>query len=304
MIIKHQLKTSRVVLGTWKVLLNASVTSLIAYLINDLWLSYYFDFPVFVPTVLGTALAFFIGFNNNQAYDRWWEGRKIWGALVNDSRTWSRQILQYTRSTPTLGQDELDAIKSTMVKRHIAFLYALKANLRLSQDLDYQNYLSKEDLLAIATQTNIHNAILSLQSRDVAYLYHHQAIDGFKFMELNKMITSFCDEMGKSERIKNTVFPTTYNYFSKAFIWVFIYSATMSIGVSIGIWAVIFGTLLGYVFFTIQSIGQALLNPFENQISGVPLDSITRTIEINVLEMLGEVDLPDPVPIIDDEYIM
>ncbi len=79
MLITHNIGLGRIVSGTWKNLLFSLITSTFAYFINELWLSKYFTFPVFVPTVLGTALAFFIGFNNNQAYDRWWEARKIWG---------------------------------------------------------------------------------------------------------------------------------------------------------------------------------------------------------------------------------
>jgi len=77
-----------------------------------------------VPSVLGTALAFFIGFTNNQSYDRWWEARKIWGALVNDSRTWSRQILNYTSITNDISEKELNSIRTKVIHRHIAFLYA------------------------------------------------------------------------------------------------------------------------------------------------------------------------------------
>lgn len=303
MIITHNIALYRILRGTWKNGIFSILTCYTAYFVNELWLSKYFAFPVFVPTILGTALAFFIGFNNNQAYDRWWEARKIWGSIVNNSRTWARQILAYTQPNAQSPIPSLEAKRSKMIKRHIAFLYALKSNLRNSDNQDHLKYLTHNEIDTLAKHSNKHNAILSLQAQDVESLYQQQHIDGFKFMEFNKMITGFCDDMGKSERIKNTVYPTTYNYYAKSFIWIFIYSVTMTIGNSIGIWAVIFGALVGYIFFTIQAIGELLLNPFDQLPTGIPLDQITRTIEINLLEMLGEEDIPAPVSPVKGEYI-
>ena len=303
MIITHNIPLYRILRGTWKNGFFSILTCYTAFFVNDLLLSNYFDFPVFVPTILGTALAFFIGFNNNQAYDRWWEARKIWGSIVNNSRTWARQLLQYTQPTQQLPTPELEKLRTKLIKRHLAFLYTLKSNLRNSDDLDYLKYLTQEEMESIAKHSNRHNAILSLQAKDLETLYQQNSIDGFKFLEFNKMITDFCDDMGKSERIKNTVYPTTYNYYAKSFIWIFIYSVTMTISNSIGIWAVIFGALVGYVFFTIQAIGELLLNPFEPLATGIPLDQITRTIEINLLEMLDENDIPEPIKPVKGEYI-
>ncbi len=304
MILTENIRISRIVTGTWKNMFFSGLTCFIAFCINELWLSNFFSFPVFVPTVLGTALAFFIGFNNNQAYDRWWEARKIWGAIVNNSRTWTRQVIYYIHAPDTNLEHEAEKKKEQLAKRHIAFLYALKNNLRDSDHENWTSYLTREEIRKVSEQTNKPNAILSLQTEDLEWLYRRQFIDGFRFIEINKTLTSFCDDMGKSERIKNTIFPTTYNYYSRNFIWIFIYCTTIAMSHSTGIWSIILGSLLGYVFFTIQEIGQILLNPFEAIPTGIPLDQITRTIEINILEMLGEKDIPLPVQSIDGEYIM
>jgi len=304
MLIKNNIRLHKIVSGTWKNLVYSLLTCSVAYFINDLWLKDIFTYPSFIPTILGTALAFFIGFNNNQAYDRWWEARKIWGSLVNNSRTWSRQLLYFVHPVENITNSEFEEKKQRLIKRHIAFLYALKENLRTENKKEYESYLSQNEIEEINKQSNKHNAILSFQAKDLDELYQVNSIDGFKFMELNKMIVTFCDDMGKSERIKNTVFPTTYNYYSKAFIWIFVYSVTMTIGNTIGIWSIIFGTLVGYIFFTIQSIGQTLLNPFQDIRTGIPLAQITRTIEINLLEMLDEENIPEPIMSVDDEYIM
>ncbi|TRZ45889.1 bestrophin family protein [Robertkochia solimangrovi] len=258
--------------------------------------------PVLIPSVLGTALAFFIGFKNNQAYDRWWEARKIWGALVNDSRTWARQVIYFIETNHT--GPEPDRVIREMVHRHIAFLYALKQGLRKSVEEEYIKYISEDEVSHVRSESNKANAILNIQTRELNKVYSSGDIDGFRFIELNKMLVNFCDGMGKSERIANTVFPTTYNYYTKLFTWIFIVFVTLASAGSLGAYSIIVGTLVGYVFLTTQKIGITLLNPFDDIITGIPLNQITRTIEINLLEALNEKDIPEPVQSVDGEYIM
>lgn len=260
------------------------------------------EIPAIVPSILGTALAFFIGFNNNQSYDRWWEARKIWGALVNDSRTWTRQVLYFLNSDAD-KEKHLPLLKR-VIFRHISFLYALKQNLRKSTDNEYKKYISESDIAIVSSESNTPNALLSLQTKDLNELYDSNAIDGFKFIELNKMLINFSDEMGKSERISNTVFPTSYSFYNHIFVWIFIILVTLVTAQSLGAWSILAGTLIGYVFLTIHKIGQSLLNPFDNIPTGIPLNQITRTIEINMLQTLKEKVIPEQIKSVNSDYIM
>lgn len=191
-----------------------------------------------------------------------------------------------------------------MVRRHIAFLYALKANLRGAVDETYSQYLDAEDVQEISKHTNVPNAILTLQSRALQQLSNAGLIDGFRFMEMNQLLVKFSDEMGMSERIKNTIFPTTYNYFTKVFIWLFVVSLTLVISQSAGVWSIFLGWLVGFVYVSTQINGMSLVNPFENNSSAIPLNQITRTIEINLLEMIGADKIPKPVKPINEEYVL
>ncbi|MCZ4243344.1 bestrophin family protein [Pedobacter punctiformis] len=296
MLLIQNIRLSRILRNTWQVDLIMIVSCTGAYLIREYLIAYHFEIPSIIPTVLGTAIAFFIGFNNNQAYDRWWEGRKIWGSLVNDSRSFARCLINYV--------DKDNEVAKKMVFRHIAFLYALKANLRGTVDEIYIKYLSEEDLKEIEKHSNAHNAILNIQSRDLQILSKTNAVDGFRFIEINEMLTRFSDSMGMSERIKNTIFPTTYTYLTKVFIWLFVVTFTLVISQSAGIFSIFLGWLIGFVFVSTQINGMSLVNPFENNSAGVPLNQITRTIEINLLQMLGEDEIPEPVKPINEEYIL
>ena len=304
MIIAKKLGLNRVMAKTWRTLLFLGLVCVLAYFFNAYVLQRYVEFPSIIPAILAPALAFFIGFNNNQAYDRWWEARKIWGSLVNDSRSWARQLMHYLSGEDSVIKEELDEIKKRTIYRHIAFLYALKEKLRGDESKNYRKYLSEEEVTRVEFESNTHNAILNEQSRDLEYLYKNGVLDGFKFLELNKMIINFCDEMGKSERIKNTVYPVTYIFYTRVFIWVLVIDVTFVVGNLIGPWAIFFGILVGYVFIVTHAIGLAILNPFEPVASGIPLDQITRTIEINLLEALGEKEIPEPVKSINNEYVM
>lgn len=304
MLITPNIRANRVLCSTWPPFLFSVTICTLSYFLTEHLLHRYFTVPVFMPTVLGTALAFFVGFNNNQAYDRWWEARKIWGALVNDSRTWTRQLLTFPTPSAALPSAELNTLRDRMVHRHIAFLYALKGYLRKAKEDTYSDRLPTGDAARIAGQGNVHNALLTLQSADLATLNNAGAIDGFRFLEMDRTLTAFCDDMGRSERIRNTVFPTTYNYYARLFIWFFIFAVTSAMNDSLGAWSILLGTFLGYVFLMIQNIGQVLLNPFDPIPTGIPLDQITRTIEINLLEMLGEQDVPPPVESVDGEYVL
>ena len=304
MIITKKISLKRILIGTWKNALLVIVVCSASYFFSEYIFDDVNELPAVIPSILGTALAFFIGFNNNQAYDRWWEARKIWGALVNDSRSWARQI-NANLSAPS-GQSEENLIekKKTAIYRHIAFLYALKGNLRNDTIDNFGKYISQEELKKVKSESNIHNAILNIQSSELEILFKDNWIDGFRFIELNKMLIRFSDEMGKSERIKNTVFPPTYNYYTRVFIWIMMISTIFVIANIVGAWSIFYGALVGYIFVTVHSIGQSLLNPFENIPAGISLDQITRTIEINLLESLGESEIPEPIKIVDNEFIM
>jgi ion channel-forming bestrophin family protein len=307
MLLNHNIRLTRIIRNTWKVDIIMIVTSTAAYLLHSNLIKYHLDnIPTIVPTVLGTAIAFFIGFNNNQAYDRWWEGRKVWGAIVNDSRSWARDVLQYIQPLAETDANALTELKKQMVCRHIAWLYALKAFLRSTQENDYKGYLPEEDLELLEHHNNKHNGILQLQAESLQHLRQQGTIDGFAFLQLDSMLVRFSDSMGMAERIKNTVFPTTYNYLTKVFIWLFVVFIALVTSEPMGAWSIFVSWLVGFVFVSTQINGMNLVDPFDNNSAALPLNQITRTIEINLLQMMGEnpEKIPAPVTPVNGEYVL
>lgn len=301
MLLRDKLSFVQVFRLTWRLDLMILFFCTLAYLADTYWLKRHVAIPVTLSTVMGTAIAFFIGFNNNHAYGRWWEGRKIWGQLVNDSRSWARSLLSFCDQS---ASDEAPHVARRMIFRHIGFLYALKASLRKTGDPYYEGYLSKQEAEDVAGNSNIPNAILNIQAADLQLLREQGAVDGFLFRDMNQLLMNHCNDMGKCERIRNTAFPPSYLFFTRVFIWIFVIMNTLLLAESIGYWSVIFGWLFGFVFHVTHQNGISIMNPFEQNMMSLPLDSITRTIEINLLEMLGHQPLPSPVEAIDGQYLL
>ena len=305
MLLKKKLGLHRIFLITWKTDIVMLILTTLAYVI-DRYLFPEIFVPPSVSALMGTALAFFIGFNNNQAYGRWWEARIVWGGFINDSRTLCRNLIAYLKPE---GRDDRGRTKTEitreMVYRHIGFLYLLKDSLRKINTGDYKKYLSEEDLRKISGVTYGYNAILDIQFRQLGELHQQGMIDGFQFTVINNTLTNISNDMGRSERLNNTVFPPTYIYFTELFIYLLVILITLTTVQSIGPWSIFFGWIIGFVYHTTHLNGLSIMNPFEMLPSSIPLSSITRTIEINLLESLGISEVPPPEPTYENgEYIL
>jgi putative membrane protein len=280
-----------------------ALTCTAVFLSHDYLLMGVVPIPTAGVTLLGTALAFFIGFNNNQSYARWWEARTIWGSIVNDSRSWARNLICYL--TPgNLNVETTATIKQKLIHRQLAFVYSLKDTLRKKSERYFERYLCDEDLQRVRNEKNIPNAILTLNASDLQLLSDGKSIDGFRFMQLNRLLTSLTEQMGKSERILNTVFPTSYIHFTRLFIWMLVVFVTLAFAETTGHWTILIGWIIGSVFHITHQNGMGLVNPFDQVPTGIPLDQISRTIEIDLLQMLSEKNIPDPVKPINNDYVL
>lgn len=274
--------------------------------------TYFTDITVFAklsfPTgVMGTALAFLIGFRNNSAYDRWWEARKIWGKLVNDSRHFSLKVISFisTKWNSTLSKEDIEAAKKRLIYRHIAFVWSVNKHLRkLDWEATVSPYLSSEEFDKLTQEQHIPLAILKNQVLDIKSLYEQQYFEDFRHLSLDSIMENFNDALGKSERIKNTVFPMQYNWYMQYAIWVFLTLLPFSLAGFLGMWFLPVSFLIGYVFILLEYLGRHIKNPFENHPNDTPIDALSRTIEINLREVLGESQLPPAIEPQEGKYLL
>lgn len=204
--------------------------------------------------VLGTAVAFIVSFKNNASYDRLWEARKIWGGIVNASRSWTIMVKDFINNDHTVqarSEEELQNIKRELVHRHVAWLTALRYQLRKDkpwemhlkskrsnkefravkyrvcedvEPIEYaiKPYISEAEYAEIFAKGNQASQLLGIQSKRLKELMSEGLIEDFRHMEMANMLVEFYGLQGKSERIKNFPYPRQFATLNYLFVWIFI----------------------------------------------------------------------------------
>jgi putative membrane protein len=246
-------------------------------------------------TLVGLPLGIFLGFRNNTAYDRFWEGRKLWGALVNTSRSLARQILTLVDPETKVDADELDAFRTEWVHLVIGFVHALRHHLRDSSSFDeLERIIGEDETERLRKQDNVPYALIQRLGERLAEARRKQWIHPFHVPVIEASLVALTDIQGACERIKNT--PVPYSYTVLLHRIVAVYCALLPFGfMDVIKWATPFVVLaISYCFFGLDAIGDELEQPFGVDTNDLPLASISRTIERNLRERLGE-DVPPPM---------
>ncbi|RYY15941.1 MAG: multidrug transporter [Chitinophagaceae bacterium] len=280
-----------------------------------------------VPIALiGTAAAFIAGFRNTQTYNRVWEARTLWGAIVNSSRTWGIMVQDFVRhSDPQIEKQ----IQETLIYRHIAWLTCLRFQLReikpweniktRSYNTEYlQNYrvpewesdlseslrplVSDADHSFILAKKNRAAQIIAMQSAQLRTLQTTGMIEPLFYVELENILKELYQHQGGCERIKNFPYPRQFasiNLFFIRLLLIILPFGMLNEFSRLGpglVWLTIpFTMLVGWVFATLEQVGEATENPFEGGANDVPITTLARNIEIDLRDMLGESGLPSPI---------
>lgn len=278
--------------------------------------------------LIGTAVAFMIGFKNNATYDRMWEARKIWGAIINASRSWGIMVMDFItdlHNENDIDQAELSAIHQRLIYRHIGWLTALRHQLRqprawenigksynaeyrkkysvheLEHDLkdELKPFISAEELDHLWQKKNRATQLVTLQSKDIHQLRKRNLTDDFRHMALEALLVDLFTQQGKCERIKNSPYPRQFATLNLLFVWLFILLVPFGMlqeFESIGdqfVWMTIpFSLLVSWVFHTMDKIGEITENPFEGSPNDISMTALSRAIEIDLRDMLDETGLP------------
>ncbi|MCE6987747.1 bestrophin family protein [Dyadobacter sp. CY323] len=247
--------------------------------------------PMTVPTVLGTIISLLLAFRSNQAYDRWWEARIIWGAIVNDSRTLARQIM-FLMDAPYESGD-IDGFKHRMINRQIAWCYALGKGLRKDDPMPLiRKFVSEEECEFVEGFDNKHVGLIQLHARDLNNALKQGWVNSYQQIEIDGTLTRLCDSMGKSERIKNTVFPSTYSLYIHVALHFFIILLPFGLVELFGLLMVPVLIVLTSCFFLIEKMAIHLQDPFENKPTDTPVLTISSNIERDLKQMMRDKQVP------------
>jgi putative membrane protein len=294
-----------------------------------------FSIPWLPLSLLGTAVTFYVGFKNNQAYDRLWEARTVWGGIVTSARRWGSTINSFVVPVADGTTAEgLAEAKRALVYRQLAWLYLLRQQLLaptawehvsqaglygqdaqrklrkiglglFGEDITQERlhrYLSPEERATLPTHHNAAAQLIDRQCQEVARLRQAGQVDGVAHSILQGILNEFYEHQGQAEQIKQTPFPRQFA--SVGFMIVCIFIGMLPFGLfpefskmgDLGLWvAVPFVVLISWVYVLMELVGDYSENPFEGLSNDVPMLALSRSIEIDLLQQLGETDLPVPI---------
>ena len=286
----------------WKAAVLFTVAST-AVVLLDLYVGHHVEhvhLPVTPVAVVGGAIGIFVSFRTNSAYDRWWEGRKLWGRLINSSRHFATQVLAYLPA-PTHGGEHQPPLPSelqqTLVRRHIAYVHALRVLLRsesLADDAGFRAFVPEREAERTIAESNPTHALLHTQMRALVTEADAGRVDALRLQSFDETIRALLDIQGGCERIKKTPFPPSYRFIADRLIQAYAFMLPLGlVGTIENSWVTIPLTVLVCLSFAlISEVGRVLEDPFTNFWPALPLSALSKTIEINLRQRLGDADLP------------
>ncbi len=259
-----------------------------------------FDRPTFsfaALSLVGGTLSIFLVFRVNEGYARWWEARILWGSLVNESRTFARQVIGFVGDR-SQGDPQVNQCRREIVYRHIAFVNALRLSLRdQTKWHELAGFLSDTELQLLINQVNKPTQLLQMQALHLAEAFQRGYLDSFKHATLEGTLSRICDTQGGCERIKRTVFPDNVSLLTLIAAWglaILIPICLIAPGYRFDVIDLFVVPVMMMMALVTERISRDLKSPFANRPGDTPLTALCRTIEIDLRQQLGQEDLPPP----------
>lgn len=262
--------------------------------------------PAQMLLILASGVGIFLAFRINSGYDRWWEARKIWGELLAVSRSFGITVTTFVTAkkpfAPTQGELK---IQQELLYAHIGFVNSLRLHLRKNNAAVWQSDLWKktinqrpifpqEEMENLKGRLNIPCQITQLQNHKLAQFYKNTHEEDVRHLQLMRLLYQLNDIQSRCERIKDTVFPWGYSFYTSRLVWLMAILLPFGFIHSLNIPNIILCSLISTTFVTIEQVGRNLDNPFEDSFNDTPMTAICRLIEIDLLDLLGE-SRPEPL---------
>lgn len=234
--------------------------------------------PTVMHSILGFVLSMLLVFRTNSAYDRWWEGRKLWGSMVNNSRNLSLKLSAFL-----IHEKDKQEFKNLIIN----YIYSAKNHLRGRYIQEEFTPTTTINLSKFADANHKPNLIAKEIYVKINHLHQNKDLAAEHLLVLNDELKSFTDNIGACERIKNTPIPYSYNIFLKKMIFLYIMSLPIFFGSEFGYTTVPITVIVLYVFASIELIAEEIEDPFGEDDNDLPLDDICNRIKTNLNEILN-----------------
>lgn len=243
-------------------------------------------------TLLGIALSLFLGFRNNASYQRWWEARSLWGQLVYECRSLTRQVLSFIDEEEKTGQ----STQKNMIYLTIAFTHAVRHRLRgTSPWQDIERFVEPAHHAGMRQAKNIPDYLMRLMGKQLGDIRRQGLVSDHIIQNMDERLTSMTIVLAACERIHNTPLPFAYMLLVHRTTYLYCIMLPFGLVASLG-WATpLISAVIAYAFFGLDALSEELEEPFGLAANQLPLTALSRTIEINLLEALGETDIPPDI---------
>ncbi|GAB4463751.1 MAG: bestrophin family ion channel [Armatimonadaceae bacterium] len=302
MIVTGKVPLSKAIYEQWQALaivLGVSVlVTLARYVISQKWIALQWIAIPFTPlTALGVALGVFLSLRSNVVYNRYWEARTLLGRLVNASRTFPRQLATFLTGGT---EEERDALYREFCLRHLAFVRAFRAHLR-DEDTraDIGHYLTPGEMADLREVVNVPSALLHRQGQELHKAFRRGMITEFHMPPVDESLTEFASILGGCEKIKNTPLPPAYTFLAHRIMLIYCCLLPFALVDEIGILTPLLTVVISFAFLTLDRTSDLIEVPFATEDNDLPLNTIARNIEIELLQRIGERDLPPKLEPVD-----
>jgi ion channel-forming bestrophin family protein len=247
-------------------------------------------------SLIGLALAIFLGFRNNAAYDRYWEARKLWAELIHRSRSFARQVQTLLHFDVPVAADDRDDPRHRMIVHTIAFASALRHQLRCTDaEPDMRALLAPDEAKGFAAARCGTEYLLRRIGHDLGGFLRTRRLDAPVAADMDKSLSALAAVAAGCERIKHTPIPFPYTLLLHRTAWLYCFLLPFGLVDSVGFMTPFVVAIVAYTFFGLDALGDEIEEPFGTADNHLPLDALCREVEINLREALGEKDLPRPL---------
>lgn len=261
----------------WVLLSMAIYTGLVVYIEKEVFDLKYAGSSE-IHSLTGLVISLLLVFRTNTAYDRWWEGRKLWGALVNVSRNFALKLSTFVPQEDKEKRKELASMIS-------AYSNILKDHLR-TQDVEVLSKLLPDAVAYDKTNNHIPNVLANRIQEELETMYRENKIGESAYLALINDLNQFTDICGACERIKNTPIPYTYNIFLKKFIFIYTITMPFSFVENFGYWTILVTLFVLYAFVSLEMIAEEIEDPFGEDSNDLPTNNLAKKIGENVNSIL------------------
>ena len=290
----RSLTTSRLLLWQTKNIAIFASLSVLVVIADELYgKALAFAIPAAPVTVLGGAIGIYVSFRTNSAYDRWWEGRRLWGQLVNTSRHFAAEVLAY------LPEDDAWPRCREFVLHHVLYVHALRCELRgdsPAQDADVQRVASESEVTLDASRPTVTVRLLRLQLEALAQLTRDGKLHELRLQRFDQTLATLLDVQGGCERIRNTPLPPAYPLSTELLIRTYAVLLPLALVDDLHWMAIPVSIVVCLALKLINEVGRSLENPFTHDWEALPLHALSLTIERNLRDAIGDAAPPPTKP--------